>query len=264
MTAAGTPTRTSSSGSTTSERKSYVELISGLTWRCTRSTAHADASRRSAPHNFRLYITRVLARETKDECDDLSIERVGRDVLGRRVGPVSANELPVPPHQRCGRNEEGGPTLARQESRERRQHDTIGRGEPRSRHLTTEHRELVTKDRDLDSFSSGVGPIPTRSSSFRTRSKVIEQLTRTILALSLRRWSEPRSYAFTPQDPADLGQARRGAARQWSCTAAGHWRGDRNSSWRRGPRSLTDRGRQQGAIAATTGSPRRIAQGHGS
>src|ERR1017187_7371656 len=93
---------------------------------------------------------RVLARETKDECDDLSIERVGRDVLGRRVGPVSANELPVPPHQRCGRNEEGGPTLARQESRERRQHDTIGRGEPRSRHLTTEHRELVTKDRDLD------------------------------------------------------------------------------------------------------------------
>src|ERR1035441_6706984 len=80
----------------------------------------------------------------------LSIERVGRDVLGRRVGPVSANELPVPPHQRCGPNEEGGPTLASQESRERRQHDTIGRGEPRSRHLTTEHRELVTKDRDLD------------------------------------------------------------------------------------------------------------------
>src|ERR1017187_6478206 len=93
---------------------------------------------------------RVLARETKDECDDLSIERVGRDVLGRRVGPVSANELPVPPHQRCGPNEEGGPTLARKESREPRQHDTIGRGEPRSRHLTTEHRELVTKDRDLD------------------------------------------------------------------------------------------------------------------
>src|ERR1019366_2460590 len=93
---------------------------------------------------------RVLERETKDECDDLSIERVGRDVLGRRVGPVSANELPVPPHQRCGRNEEGGPRLARKESRERRQHDMIGRGEPRSRHLTTEHRELVTKDRDLD------------------------------------------------------------------------------------------------------------------
>src|ERR1039458_2910336 len=93
---------------------------------------------------------RVLARETKDECDDLSIERVGRDVLGRRVGPVSGNELPVPPHQRDGPNEEGGPRLARKESRERRQHDMIGRGEPRSRHLTTEHRELVTKDRDLD------------------------------------------------------------------------------------------------------------------
>ena len=129
----------------------------------------------------------------------LSIERVGRDVLGNRVGPVSANGFPVPPHQRCGRNEEGGPTLARQESRERCQHDTIGRGEPRSRHLTTEHRELVTKDRDLDSFSSGVGPIPTRSSSFRTRRKVIEQLKRTILAHSLCRWSEPRSYACTPQ-----------------------------------------------------------------
>src|ERR1039458_8808930 len=93
---------------------------------------------------------RVLARETKDECDDLSIERVGRDVLGRRVGPVAANELPVPPHQRGGPNEEGGQTLARKESREPRQHDMIGRGEPRSRHRTTEHRELVTKDRDLD------------------------------------------------------------------------------------------------------------------
>src|ERR1035441_4965563 len=93
---------------------------------------------------------RVLARETKDECDDLSIERVGRDVLGRRIGPVSANELPVPPHQRCGRNEEGGPTLASQESRERRTNAPVSSGEPRSRHLTTEHRELVTKDRDLD------------------------------------------------------------------------------------------------------------------
>jgi hypothetical protein len=59
-------------------------------------------------------------------------------------------ELPVPPHQRCGPNEEGGPTLARKESRDPRQHDTIGRGEARSRHLRTEHRELVTKDRDLD------------------------------------------------------------------------------------------------------------------
>jgi hypothetical protein len=40
--------------------------------------------------------------------------------------------------------------LASQESREPRQHDTIGRGQARSRHLATEHRELVTKDRDLD------------------------------------------------------------------------------------------------------------------
>ena len=63
---------------------------------------------------------------------------------------MSANELPVLSHQRCGPNEEGGPRLARKESRDPRQHDTIGRGEPRSRHLATEYRELVTKDRDLD------------------------------------------------------------------------------------------------------------------
>ena len=69
----------------------------------------------------------------------------------REAGRSSVgNELPVPPHQRCGPNEEGGPTLARKESRDPRQHDTIGRGEARSRHLRTEHRELVTKDRDLD------------------------------------------------------------------------------------------------------------------
>jgi hypothetical protein len=105
---------------------------------------------------------RVLSREAKDESDDLGIERVGRDVLWTRVRPVPANELPVPAHQRCERNEEGGPTLSRKKAGERRQHDTIGGGEPRSRYLATGHRELVTKDRDLDVC---VPKTPSRGSS---------------------------------------------------------------------------------------------------
>src|ERR1019366_6338953 len=40
----------------------------------------------------------------------------------REAGRSSVgNELPVPPHQRCWGNEEGGPMLASQESREPRQ-----------------------------------------------------------------------------------------------------------------------------------------------
>jgi len=96
-----------------------------------RSTAHADAGRRSAPHNFRLYITR-FSRKTKYERDDLDIERVGFDLLRTREGPVAANELTVPTHERRWRDEEGAPTLARKKSCECREHGAIS-GENRGR-----------------------------------------------------------------------------------------------------------------------------------
>jgi hypothetical protein len=87
---------------------------------------------------------RILPRETKDERDDLSIERVERDLLATRVRPVPANELTVPAHQRRRRDEEGGPTLARKKTRECRQHGTMSGGEPRTRHLATKDRDLMT------------------------------------------------------------------------------------------------------------------------
>src|ERR1019366_9375770 len=93
---------------------------------------------------------RVLPRETKDDGHDIGIERFRSDRLRTREGPVPTNEVTVPAHERCRRDEEGGPSLTRKKPCKRRQHGAIGRGEPRSRHLTTEHRELVTKDRDLD------------------------------------------------------------------------------------------------------------------
>src|ERR1035437_7526008 len=55
---------------------------------------------------------RVLSRETKDECDGIGIERVGRDLLRSRERPVPPNELAVPAQQGCRGDEKGGPTLA--------------------------------------------------------------------------------------------------------------------------------------------------------
>ena len=63
---------------------------------------------------------------------------------------MSANELTVPAHQRCRRDEEGGPTLSRKKPSECREHGAIGGGEPRPRHLAAKDRELMTEHRDLD------------------------------------------------------------------------------------------------------------------
>jgi hypothetical protein len=93
---------------------------------------------------------RVLPRETKDERDDLSIERIGSDLLIPPEGPVPANELTVPAHQCRRRDEEGGPPRARKKSCECRQHGAIGGGEPRRCDLATKDRELMTEHRDLD------------------------------------------------------------------------------------------------------------------
>ena len=93
---------------------------------------------------------RVLPREPKDECDDLDIEPVRSDLVRTRESPMLANELTVPAQQCCWSDEEGGPTFAREESRERRQHGAISGGEPGTRHLAAEHSELMTKDCDLD------------------------------------------------------------------------------------------------------------------
>jgi hypothetical protein len=56
----------------------------------------------------------------------------------------------VPAHQRRWGDKKGGSTLAREKSCERRKHGAISGGEPRTRHLALQHRELMTKDRDLD------------------------------------------------------------------------------------------------------------------
>ena len=92
----------------------------------------------------------VLTRKSKDESDHIRIERVGGNRLATRVGPMPTNELPVPAQQRYWRHEEGCPTLTRQPSRQRCEYSAIGRGEPGSCYLAAQHRELMTKHRDLD------------------------------------------------------------------------------------------------------------------
>ena len=68
---------------------------------------------------------RILPRETKDDGHDLGIERIGSDRLRSREGPISANELTVPAHKRCRRDEESGPPLTRKKSSECREHGAI-------------------------------------------------------------------------------------------------------------------------------------------
>jgi hypothetical protein len=92
----------------------------------------------------------ILPRKAKHECHNVGIERVVRRSIAARKGPVPANELMLPAQQSRWRDEEGSPTLTRKQPCERRKHAAISRGEPRSYHLAAEHRELMTKDRDLD------------------------------------------------------------------------------------------------------------------
>ena len=87
---------------------------------------------------------RVLAREPKDECDDLSVERIGRDMLATRVRPVPANELTVLAQQCRWRHEESGPPLTRKKTGKRREHCAIAGREPRSSNLSPQNRELMT------------------------------------------------------------------------------------------------------------------------
>ena len=86
---------------------------------------------------------RVLPRETKDDGHDIGIEPFRSDRLRTREGPVPTNEVTVPTHERCRRDAEGGLPLAEeavQASPARRDQW----GGPRTRHLATEHRELMT------------------------------------------------------------------------------------------------------------------------
>jgi hypothetical protein len=92
----------------------------------------------------------ILTSEAKDECHNVGIERVVRRSIAAQKGPVPANELTVPVQQSRWRDEEGSPTLTRKQPCKCREHRAIDRGEPRSCHLALEHRELVTKHRDLD------------------------------------------------------------------------------------------------------------------
>src|SRR5674476_1390264 len=141
---------------------------------------------------------RVLSRETKDECDGIGIERVGRDLLRSRERPVPPNELAVPAQQGCRGDEKGGPTLARKKASECREHGAIGGGEPRTRDLAAKDRELMTQHRHLDVLLVEVWPDPNRYEQLSNEQGGHWRSHPTILPHLLRRWSGPRCYACTP------------------------------------------------------------------
>ena len=79
--------------------------------------------------------------------------------------------------------------------RERREHSAIGGGVPRTRHLATKDAELMAEYRDLDVFSSWLGPSRNRLSSLRTNRKVIGQPILMIVADTRQCWSAAESRA---------------------------------------------------------------------
>ena len=85
----------------------------------------ADTELLQLTHDAEIAPARVLPRETKDQCDGLILERIRRDSLATRIGPVATNKFTVPTQQRRWCDEEGGPTLAREKPSQCR--DRLGR-----------------------------------------------------------------------------------------------------------------------------------------
>jgi len=73
-----------------------------------------------------------------------------------RIGPASAHQIPVPPQQRLGLDEEPAlPGPGRQAAQPGKK-GPIGRSEHRASDLPAKDRDLVTEDDDLNSEIGGV------------------------------------------------------------------------------------------------------------
>jgi hypothetical protein len=91
----------------------------------------------------------VLAGQTDDQLPDRAVER-GTTRTPVLVGPPSSDGIAVPAADGLRPDEQGGPSLPRQEATERRDERSVRRLEPRPGHLSTEHSELMSQHHQLD------------------------------------------------------------------------------------------------------------------
>ena len=90
---------------------------------------------------------RVLARQAKHQFADLAADR--RSTAPTGVRPAASDEAAVPAQQRRRRNQKRPPTRPRQQPTRRSKEDPVGRCQPRPTRLPTKHRQLMSKDDDL-------------------------------------------------------------------------------------------------------------------
>jgi len=113
-----------------------------------RGRRHPHAQVAALPNDPQVTPARVLPRQPDHEGDDLLIQ-ITPFTTSARVGPPAGDQLPVPPQERRGRDQECRPPLPRQQLRQCGQQHPIGRGVPRTRYLTAQYRQLMAKHRDL-------------------------------------------------------------------------------------------------------------------
>jgi len=98
----------------------------------------------------------VLPGHPNDEFADLGIDgRPAGSPPG--VGPLPADQLPVPPEQRLGRDQERRPALAREGPGQGREYRAVKGSEARAPDLPSQDLQLLAEDHDLD-FLGPVAP----------------------------------------------------------------------------------------------------------
>jgi hypothetical protein len=75
---------------------------------------------------------------------------------GVRIGPMSGDQLPMPPQERGWSDEERRPPRPGQEPGQRRKHHSVGRLQVRAVDLPAQHRDLVAQHEQLDVLRAAV------------------------------------------------------------------------------------------------------------
>ena len=111
-----------------------------------RARRDADAEVAQLANDAQIAPPRVLPRNTHHDVAHFFTN--GRSTqLG--IGPSAPHQLSMPAQQRGGRHHKRGPARPGKQPSQQRQHGPVRRREIRSTHLTTQHLDLMSQDRDL-------------------------------------------------------------------------------------------------------------------
>jgi hypothetical protein len=114
----------------------------------------------------------VLPCQTHDQHGDLVTDR--RTARRPRLSPLPGDQPPMPPQQRRWPDKAAGPQGFGQQPRKNREHRPIRPAEPRARVGSAQHRDLVTKQKDLRILRCR-GPSKQRQPGQNLRQNLVQQ-----------------------------------------------------------------------------------------